>query len=133
MADSASFIAQFDVNLPTTSATLSLAADRWQHIKRTVLTTLPNMGSEMSATPGCLNHLNGLTSNLQTQLDTFRGNLSSMSANIQVMISDMQSAVESNMLSANGTAIDSLEWDGAKQYFQTATPSAQEGAIWFQL
>lgn len=155
MADSASFISQLNISLPTASATASKAAQRWQHIKRAIKATLPNMSSQMSATPACLNHLNGLTANFQTQLNTLKNNAAAMSGSIQTRINTMstslnadvgvisasrqaqvnamRTSIETNSATASATVETCLLWDGAAKYVQTATPSANVGDIWFQI
>lgn len=131
MADSASFIGQLDINLPTNSATLSTAASRWQHLKRTIKTTLPNLGSEASATPAELNHTKGLTANLQTQLNSLRiTKLEALSSSVQTQAE----ALRVGRLSRSGTAIDALLWGGSGQHFQTATPTTSViGSLWLRL
>lgn len=135
MADSASFISQLNVALPGDSATFSQAAVQWQHIKRTIQSTFNNLNDEMSASAGELNALNGLTSGLQTQINSLRlTSIDGLSANFASSLSSMAATLSSNKLSASQTAINSILWDGAERYVQSDTPAgAAEGAVWFQI
>jgi len=143
--ESASFIAQLNVNLPTESATVSTyLALQIRMVKRAITTTLGSLNSEVSAGPAQLNRLAGLTSDMQAQINTLKltrlpnmsasveAALRAMSAGLATRMAEVSATLNATLLDVSATAVNTIRWDGAQQFVQTATPSSPEvGALWF--
>jgi len=65
---------------------------------------------------------------------TYATNIGNMSAGLDNIIRTLSGTLNTNKLDIDATAVDSLAWGGAHQFFQTATPTTMvEGDLWFQL
>lgn len=68
--DSATHIASFDTAKPSGSDPRSELDNNIRHVKSVLLTDFPNIAGAVTASHTELNYVDGVTSNIQTQLDT---------------------------------------------------------------
>lgn len=128
-----SFISAIDITVPTGSSTASLCAVEMQNLKKAFKQSLPNINSEMSASSGALNFLVGLTANLQTQLNNHSALQQSTSENVQTALNNLSASLNAALLGLSSTAVYAVTWGSVHQHWQTATPSAEAGDLWFEL
>jgi hypothetical protein len=67
--DSATHIASLNAAMPAGGDTVAEADDNIRHVKTVLVTDFPNIGGPVTATHTQLNHVVGVTSPIQTQLD----------------------------------------------------------------
>ena len=114
--ESATFINQLVTTNPEGSDAYSTADDHIRLIKAALRNTFLDVGSEVSASAGEINALIGVTSNLQTQLNT-----------IIDLLGDITGGT--------ATVANAIQWEGATRFLSTATADVSSGAngdIWFR-
>lgn len=114
--ESATFINQLNTAYPEISDAYSTADDHLRLIKSAIRNTFSDVGSEISASAGEFNFLIGVTSNLQTQIET-------------------TNALYNDIIGGTATAANAIEWEGAARFVSTATASDGIGAngdLWFR-
>lgn len=75
--DTAAYIGSFDTTKPTASDPKAEGDDNLRHIKATVKASFPNVTGAVTPTHTELNYLAGVTSGVQTQLNTLTGTFAS--------------------------------------------------------
>lgn len=113
--ESATFINQLVTTNPEISDAYSTADDHIRLVKAALRNSFVDVGSEVSASAGEFNYLRGVSSNLQTQIET-------------------TNALYNDIIGGTATAANAVEWEGAARFVSTATPAAQgsNGDLWFR-
>ena len=114
--ESATYINQLVTTNPEGSDAYSTADDHIRLIKAALRNSFVDVGSEVSASAGELNYLRGVTSNLQTQIETV-------------------DALYDDITGGTATVANAVQWEGATRFVSTATAdggSGSNGDIWFR-
>ena len=130
--ESASFISQLDSANPKGTDQRSTLDDHARLLKKCARDTLKNLNSTVSATPQALNFVNTLTANAQTQLNQLDSDRKSTSAALMAEIASASQSLVNAMLFQSATAANSILWDGSAKYMQSATPTMNNGDVWFE-
>lgn len=129
---SCSYVSQLHPEWPTASETMSGIVGHFLVLKRAAVDTFKNINSEVSATPSEMNKLIGLTANFQTQLTSLVTLKNNMSLSVQTQLNGMSASINASKLNISSTAQSMIRWGGMGIYWQTDTPSAEIGDVWFE-
>ena len=113
--ESATYINQLVLTNPTSGDKKTTSDDQIRLAKLVVKNSFTGLvNSTVSASSGEMNQLVGVTSNLQTQLNTAKGYFSALT-------------------SGASTAANTVLWDSATKYVSTASANGgSNGDFWFQ-
>lgn len=113
--ESATYINQLVLTNPTSNDRKTTTDDQVRLVKSVLTNSFSNLkNNEISASAGEMNQLVGVTSNLQTQINTTKTTFA-------------------DITSGASTAGNAVLWDGATKYISTASASSgDDGDYWFQ-
>ena len=112
--ESANYINNLQFTYPATNDQRTTTDEHLRLIKLVIQQSFSNLDSTVSASALMMNMLDGVTSNLQTQINNLMSSYSELT-------------------SGSSTAGNMALWDGATKYVSTASASGgSNGDFWFQ-
>ena len=147
--ETATWLSDLDPANPKGVDQRSTADDHVRLCKKVWVNSFPNINAEVSASAGVLNFLVGVTSNIQTQIDTEAATRETTSATLQfnihllsatmaktvnassdalvASIETLSATLNASKLDTGATAASAILWDGAAKVVGNQTASVSAG------
>ena len=107
--ESATFLSELDPANPKGTDQKATADDQIRLCKSVWLNSFPNINAEVSASAGALNYMVGVTSNVQTQIDSETAARVATSASLNLSIAVLSATMANTVQATSATLIGAVQ------------------------